>query len=70
MIKGITCTILTGNERVNVPGFGGYIRGTNLAHLYQQSCYFIIEWREGLAEGHQAWQGGHEEGETLGMSQH
>ncbi|TNN76997.1 hypothetical protein EYF80_012843 [Liparis tanakae] len=56
--------------RVDVPGFGGNIGGTNLAHLYEQTCDFIIERREGLAEGHQAGQDGHEEGETLCTSQH
>lgn len=62
--------VLTSDERVDVPGLGGHIRGTNLSHLYEQGCHIIIEWREGLAEGHQAWQGGHEEGETLGTGQH
>lgn len=63
-------TILTGNERVDVSGFGGHIRSTDLTHLYQQSCHIIIERREGLAESHQTWQGWHEEGKTLGTIQH
>ena len=61
---------LTGDERVDVPGLGGHVRGTDLSHLHQQGRHVIVEWREGLAERHQARQGRHEEGETLGTGQH
>lgn len=62
--------ILTGDRGVNISGFGGDIRGTDLPNLHQQCCHIIIEWREGLTEGHQAGQDGHEERVALGTGQH
>lgn len=62
--------ILTGQERVVVPGLGGDIRGTDLTHLQQQSRHVFIQRWEGLAEGHQARQDRHEEGVTLRVGQH
>ena len=60
---------LTGDEGVDVPGLGGHVGGTHLAHLHQQGSHVVVEGGEGLAEGHQARQRGHEEGEALGPGQ-
>lgn len=62
--------VLTGNRRVNISGFGGNIRRADLTDLHQQSCHVVIEWREGLTEGHQAWKDGHKERVPLGPGQH
>lgn len=61
---------LTGDDGVEVSGLCGNIRGTNLSNLDQQGHDVLVEGRKGLAEGHQAGQGGHEERVTLGLGQH
>lgn len=59
----------TGDDGVEVPCLCSNIRGTNLSYLDQQGHDVLIEGRKGLAEGHQARQGGHEKRVTLGLGQ-
>lgn len=61
---------LTGDEGVDISGFGGHVGCADLADLHQQSCHVVVKRREGLAEAHQAGQDGHEERVPLGPGQH
>ena len=59
----------TGDQRIDVSGFCGGVRGADLPYLNEQRRNIIVQRREGLAEGNQAGQRGHEEGEALGVGQ-
>lgn len=69
-LSSVEAVVLTGNKGVDISGFGGNVRCTDLTNLHQQSGHIIIERREGLAEAHQAGQDGHEEGIPLSTGQH